>query len=269
MAKKSFSTRAKQYTKKTAKKIYKYAKKRYTSKGRLNLKQISSDVYHLKKLVNAEKKSTNDQSTDYRVQDQGIAQLNTQIAGYHIKEISPSGIIQGNNYDERSGNSIKLHSLVIKGQVRGQISLNNKMKLIVEVWHRKAAASAGTSTVMNELFDDNAFLTPALIDYNSSRDKFHFKDYRRVGYKHLTMAADTLSTQITQVANFTIPMKLNQHATWSFNGNYISPYFYITVRADTGNYSATGAGTVAGVPTNSTNTGAIISYSWQYFYYDN
>ena len=265
---KRFQKKARSYVRKQAKRGYAYVKKRYVKNGSLNINSVKSDVAMLKKLVNAEKKSTNDQSTDYRIIDTGVAQLSTNAPGYYIKDISPSGIIKGTSYDERTGNSIKLHSLVIKGQVRGQSALNNKMRLIIEVWNRKAAAITGPSTAINELFDDNSFLVPALIDYNSTRDKFHYKDYYRMGYKHVTLSADTVSSQITSVSNFTIPLKLNQHATWNFSDTYIAPQIFITVRCDTGNFNAT-AGTVVGVATNAINTGAILSYSWQYFFYDN
>lgn len=266
---KRFQRKAKAYVRKQAKRGYAYAKKRYVKNGSLNLNSVKKDVMRLKALVNAEKKSTNDQDASYRVLDQGVAQLNTNNAGFHIREISPDSIAKGTDYDQRTGNSVKLHSLVIKGQVRGQISLNNKMRLIIEVWNRKAAALAGTTTIINELFDDNSFINPPLIDYNSTRDKFHYKDYYRMGYKQVTLSADTLSSQITSVSNFTIPMKMNQHATWNAANNYIAPQIFIVVRCDTGNYSASAAGTVTGVATNNTNTGAILSYSWQYFFYDN
>lgn len=264
-----FRKKALRYVKKQARRAGKYLKKRYVSKGSLNLTALKKDVMKLKTLVNAEKKSTDDQDLNYRVASQNIAQLNVNNTGAYIGEISPFLISQGTNYNQRTGNSIKLHALVIKGQIIGQIGLNNKMRIILEVWMRRAQDITTTSVVFNELFNVNNFTAPKVVDYNSQRDRDHFSGYARIASKHVVLSADTINSQITQVNNFTIPMKLRQHAKWNTANTYIAPQYFITARCDTGNLSASNIGTVTGVPTNALSTGAILSYTWQYFFYDN
>ena len=264
-----FRKKALRYVKKQARRAGKYIKKRYYSKGSVNLNAIKKDVMKLKSLVNAEKKCSDDQDSNYKVSSQPIAQLNINGTGAYIGEISPFLITQGTNYDQRTGNSIKLHSLIIKGQILQQINLNNKMKIIVEVWMRKAQDITTPAVVFNELFDLNNFLSPKLVDYNCTRDRDHYSGYTKLASKHVVLSPDTVSGQITQVSNFTIPMKLRQHAKWNTANTYIAPQYFITARCDTGNLNSTTAGSVTGVPTNNMNTGAILSYSWQYFFYDN
>lgn len=112
----NFKAKARKYVKKQVRRAGKAIKKRYVAKGgNLKVGQIAKDVMMLKRLVNAEKKRTTLGSTSFEAAH-FTGQVNGNSSGHRIVDISPSAINQGNGYNERNGNSIKLHSLVIKGQ---------------------------------------------------------------------------------------------------------------------------------------------------------
>lgn len=261
------------YVKKQGKRLVKAAKKRYTKRGAplgLNMKQIAADVMTLKKLVNAEKKRTTLDSNSYEFRG-SVGQLNTAVSGHHIQDISPSAIVVGNGYNQRNGNSIKLHSLVIKGQLIQQANTVAATKVIIEVWMRKTDIVT-TAVAEAQIFNGNPFVTglaSSLYDYHSVRNPDYFNDYIRLAAKNVKVQSDNLSPSTPMVSNFTIPLLLNQHAKWNQAGLYEQNQYIVTMRADNGNMSAIVPAGIGSVATVAASTGLDIAYQWQYFYYDN
>lgn len=267
------SGKTKTYLKKQAKKAGKYLKKRYTKSGAplgLNMKNIASDVAKLKTLVNAELKRTGDGA---RVHQELVGQINGLSSGHHVNDISPSFITQGNDYNQRSGNSIKLKSMILQGQLVQQSATNQKVRVSIEVWMRKRD-TIGLAAIVPEIYQANPFVTGAgaVYDFNSQREPDYYADWVCLRKIQKTVISDSLSPQINQVANWKLPIRFGKngiHVRWDSSGTYTEKQIALVVRADCGNRSTSTTGTFGGVATNATSTALACNYNYQYFYYDN
>ena len=73
-------------------------------KGRVSLSRVIKDVGILKSMVNSEKFRL-----ETKVDGLGVAQVNVNASGHYIVDVTPVPP-QGDGYNNRQGNSIKLHS---------------------------------------------------------------------------------------------------------------------------------------------------------------
>ena len=266
----NFKAKAKKYVKKQVKRAGGALKKRYVKRGgNLNVAQIAKDVMTLKKVINSEVKRTGD---GVRFHQDFVGQMNGTSSGHHIVDISPSFIAQGNNYNERSGNSIKLKSLMLQGQLVQQSACNQRVRVSIEVWMRKRD-TVGIAAAISEIYQPNAFATGGspLYDYNSQREPDYYADWVCIRKIYRTVASDTVSPQINQVVNWKMPISFGKgvHVRWDSSGTYTEKQILFIVRADCGNRSTSTAGSFGAVATNAINTGLSSNFNYQYFYYDN
>lgn len=270
----NLKTKVRKYAKKQIRRAGVALKKRYVAKkGGLNVAQIAKDVMTLKKVINSELKRTDVLVNGFH--QESVGQLNGLSSGHHIQDISPSYIVQGNDYNQRSGNSIKLKSCMISGQFIQQASCNQKVRVAVEVWMRKQD-NVGTAAAISQLYTDNRFVTGGsgpVYDLNSTRNPDYYNDYVLIRRKYVTVISDTVAPQNHQIANVKLPISFNrgkgQHCRWAIDGTYTDKQILIVARADCGNKSLSTSGTSIGVSTNATATGLFFNYQVQYFYYDN
>lgn len=268
----NFKSKVRKYAKKQVRRAGVALKKRYVSKkGGLKYQQIARDVMRLKSLVNAEKKRTDLESSAYYFSG-AVGQVQGTNAGHRILDISPSSIVQGNDYNQRNGNSIRLHSCVIKGQLRQQTSTNQAIRVAIDLFVRKTDI-ASLGSLDSELYSQTPFVTGGtqnIIDYNSVRNPDYFNDYYRIGGKRLVVRSDTISPQTPSLVNFTLPIRFrNLHAKWNKLGSYEQSQIIIVLRCDNGNCGTSVVSTHNNIASTGTNTGLNFSLQWQYFYYDN
>lgn len=267
----NFKSKVRKYAKKQVRRAGVALKKRYVSKkGGLKYQQIARDVMRLKSLVNAELKRTTDGG---RVHQERVGQINGLSSGHYINDISPSFITQGNNYDQRNGNSIKLKSMIIQGQLHQLPNCNQRTGVSIELWMRKRD-TVGVAAAIHEIYQPNPFVTGGnpVYDFNSQREPDYFADWVCIRKMVKYVRSDTISPQVSQVVNFKMPIKFGNngvHVRWDSAGTYTERQIVLLVRADCGNRSPSTAGLFGGVTTNSTDTALSFNYNYQYFYYDN
>lgn len=243
-------------------------KKRYTRKGNLNVSQIAKDVMMLKSVINSEKKRTTLGAGSFE-SAHFCGQVNGSSSGHQILDISPSSIAQGTDYNQRTGNSIKLHSLVIKGQFIQMTNTSQKVRVSVDIFMRKTDV-ASPAKLLAEVYSLNPFPSTPVLDYHSVRNPDFYGDYMLLASRRLYVASDTVSPQTNACVNYTIPIKFGPkvHAKWTTAGAYESVQIFYVVRLDSGNQAST-ASSIVNIPTGVAETGLFHVNQWQYFYYDN
>ena len=173
----------------------------------------------LKSVINSEVKRTGDGA---RMVQSFVGQILGTSSGHYIDDLSPSFIAQGNNYDQRSGNSIKLKSFMITGQLVQQSAANQKIRVSVEMWMRKRD-TVGTAAAILEIYQPNPFVTGGspVIDFNSQREPDYYSDWVCLRKKQVTVVSDTVSPQVNQVVNWKMPISFGQgiHVRWDSSGS--------------------------------------------------
>ena len=254
----------KKYIKKTAKKVFRAVKKRYTTQtGGLRIKQVVKDVAMLKSLVNVEKKSIQ----TIELGDFTVAQCDGNNSGSIFSYICPE-ISQGNGYNQRSGNEVKLVSMCIKGQVKQQTFQRHPTRLKITVFKIIGQVPAISSLVTydTKFYELNPLNT--LVDFNSSRNVDYFKNFRVLSTKYVTIPAEATSGE-QMIKDFSIIMKLNHHVKWDKDTTTISNgQIVMCITADSGNKSTTVTSTL-NVPITAVSTGNIINYYTKFYYVDN
>lgn len=234
---------------KVAKKVVKYAKKRYGSKG--GRSRLVKDVAMLKHLVNVEKKRFDvTQSTS-----QAVGLLNTAgVSGAYSTTITPyplEGVTQG----ARIGNSIKIVSACMDVGFAQQSATVNKIKLR---WYIVCREDNGfnytASTSLNQFLEVNPIST--VNDYFSSRDPEYFSAFRVIKQGVVSLGSDTV-TNSRQNAQIKVPLKLNHHLKFNTDASTTTTknQFYLFVTASDGDIAI--------------NTGIGMTYNIRWYYTDN
>jgi len=180
---------------KSVKKAFKYAKrslrKRYVKrngkKSSLNLGRIASDVMMLKNMVNAEKKRFSIFSAD---NSQLLSQVAINNSGHYIQDITPTPS-QGANGSQRNGNSIKLHSCMLKAQIQQMSATSSPISgrvYIIAV----DGSPVSTAVAAGEFFEPNAWLAAqnpgsVIYDTHCQRNQDFFKDYKVIASHKLNI----------------------------------------------------------------------------------
>ena len=258
---------AKSYFRKLANKGKKVAKKRYlTKKGLPKMGRIMKDVQRLKKMVNAEKKRYDFSTQDGDGYVLGQVQGNTENA--RVINISPSMPVGAQN-GQRIGNSVKMHSAFIRLQFVGQVALVSQQRHRFDVWYTDNQEDLSPGTILPKLFQANEF--NGLFDYNSTRNQAYFTQYTRVCTRSITIASEDIANEV-MIKDFAIPLKLTKHLKWNdaITGRPTTGCYFITVRSDSGNGSATTPCTLTRtLPNKAVNTGSFMNISVAEYYYDN
>lgn len=228
--------------------------------------KIMKDINILKSMVNSEK---------FRLEEKfesiGIAQLNGLSSGHYIKDITPVPA-QGDGYNNRQGNSIKLHSSHFDFFIQKQASALGPYKVIIELWKVTGEPYTDvTSGVINKIFERNQWIDNyAVYDTSSNRKQEQFKNFVCMRRKVVYMKSSDFSGQIVQKQiQMGIKYK-SHHVKYNNNSNTLTNgQLILTIRVDTGNYSTTTAATADQVANTAINTGLALNWAKHDYYYDN
>lgn len=257
----------KRFVKRAAKKAGRVVKKRYfkgKGYGRPNLSTMVRDLALVKKSLNVEKK--NIQSTITSNIDIGQTLANTDN-GQAIYDITPA-ITQGVGYNQMTGNSVKLVSMALKGQIKQQTATQHPMRIKIVLFKTVGQpVAAATIQSGNLLFDKNPITT--CTDYNSDRNINYFKDYRIIKTQTVYLMPDPTSGELI-LKDFKFIMKMSHHLKWSNNTTTLTNgQLGIMFLSDSGNSSTTTASTLTNLPITKINSGATVQFYTKFYYVDN
>lgn len=188
---------------------------------------------------------------------------------------------QGNGFNQRQGASIRLMSSYFKFQIT-QTSVNTltPVRTKLYLFHVKGAPSAPgaftTSAFLNSTFPNGTGINAnnGIIDYQSSLDPDHRRDYKLIAVKRFYMPLDNLTSQAS-VKEYGFGIKYNRGAghTVRFAQNSTSPtdgQLMCVILSDAGNcgtytYSGTGTETLIN---NSSLSGVQVNFQIAHYYID-
>ena len=141
--------------------VKKYGRKIYKAtglvnpvkKGRVSLSRVIKDVNNIKQMINSEKFRL-----ETKVEGLGVAQLNNNNSGHYIVDVTPVPS-QGDGYNNRQGNSIKLHSTHYDFFFQKQSANQGPIKTIIELYSVIGEPYSNvTSGVINKIFESNQWI---------------------------------------------------------------------------------------------------------------
>lgn len=263
------------YVKKSIKKAYKKGtrslKKAYfKGKGysRPRLGRMARQVASLATMINAEKKRL-----DIVSALNPVGQCNGNSSAYYINDITPIAV-EGTGFQQRTGSSIKLHSMHMQLQFIQQANTSQPIKFKIMFIQVKGAPQGLTSFVTG-MYNLNNFVlnsgSTAIIDYDSMRNPDFFPGYRVLQTKTVTLPVDTYSTALqVRTLNLGHMFGKGMHIRYSGDSNVVAnSQLIILVLASSGNINNSTSSTLTGIPTGAVSTGALFSYDLKYYYYDN
>lgn len=263
----------KRAVKRIAKKAKGALKKRYvtkTGKG-LRVNKIASDVMMLKKMINAEKKTFNENTAGTAIT---VGQVVGNASGHQILDITPRPA-QGTTSVTRNGNSIKLNSGFYELYMTKQTGGNQANKVLVEFWkvpgEPYSATEISNGTAIADLFSANEYIPGANIyDLVSSRKQGTFTNFKRIGSRSVYFPANDISG-VKNIKLLRIPMKFGHHIKFASDGSQTieKGQILMTMRAENGNKSTVTANTLNGVSVQGVDTGISLQYNFVSYFIDN
>lgn len=236
--------------------------RKHIMRGVSNMNKYASlarNVAFLKAVVNAEKK----ESAGY-IFNFSSGQVNGNTGVTNIFDLTPI-IAQNVTGQGRIGNSIKLHSLVIKGQILQMQNNHHQGRLKFMIF--KVKGSTETTPLMSNLLELNPL--NSLYDYNSPRALDTFKNYELIQTKSYNLQQDNYSG-VQAWKDFVIPLKFkNHHIKYNDNNgtSVTNGQLLMICLADSGNISGTTTSTQTNIPVTGINSGfSVISYAKAWFY---
>lgn len=260
----------KNYVKKQKKRAYNFVKKRYTTKqGSPKITKLIKDVAYLGSMINAEKKRV---ITPYSSTFLGQVSGNTQ--GYYTADLTPS-VNEGVGYQNRTGSSIKLHSMCLTGLVSAQANQDQKVRFKWMIFQVKGAPQVAR-TFTDNVLQLNPFVGSggSIRDYNSDLNPDYFGTYRIIRKGRFTITPAQYSTAPLQQTPIKILHKFNRgkghHIRYSADTNTVlDGQIIFMVLPDCGNCDPVTASTLGNVVNTAAATGDNIVFQTQIYYYDN
>jgi len=258
----------KRFVKKAVKKAAGAAKKRYfKGKGyaKPNLATMVRDLALVKRSLNVEKKNIISSVTTNTAIGQVLA--NDGLSGQQIFDVTPA-IVQGIGYNQMTGNSVKLVSMALFGQIKQQSATRHPMRCKVTLFQVVGTPQVPATMLSNAtLYERNPLTT--CVDYNSQRNVNYFRDYKILGTKYVYLMPAPVSGELI-LQNFKFVMKLSHHLKWDNNTTTLTAgQIMLHVSSDSGNSSAVTASTLTTIPITAVSTGASIQFYTKYYYVDN
>lgn len=245
----------------------KFVKRRYLANPKTGVKNIVKDVMFLKSMLNAEKKRFNESYTN-----QTVAQVDGNSSGHLCLDVTPDPV-SGAGYAQRTGASIKIHSMFTRIQAYQQSATNHPIRIKCFLVKVKGTPQ-NTTFFIQQFLQSNPFVSGTgsdTFDYYSSRNPDFFKQYEVLRTCTLKVYGDQLSNQ-TQIADRKMGMKPKSlHIRFDKDTTNVSEnqLMFVAV-ADSGNSSgSTTSSATSGVPVTAQNTGCSISWATDWYYYDN
>lgn len=228
----------------------------YTAKkggrGYKNRMRLYSEVAALKKMVNAEKQNAESAvTTEYDLaQYAGVS-----TTGMRVLDILPT-ISQGVGEDNRKGDSLKVCSWVLKLH-----TYNNGNLTLPDVNYRfyvlrQPTNPVSTTLVQSQFLETNTF--SSVVDYHSSRDYEHFKDYIVMGQVNgkLKSIMGGTSSAVSSANTHTLARKQEFHIRYEKGTTTVlnNPIYLVAVASD---------------GDRTTTNEIYFKYSFKVFFYDN
>lgn len=232
-------------------------------RGKVSSSRLMKDVAMLKSMLNAEKKQISLGATTGTVSQC----FGASGQGYLLADVTPI-VSQGVTGTTRNGNSIKIHSMVLKGQLIQQSAAVQAQRIKIEFFMNKGTPLS-TSNLISSVYDVNAL--NALYDINSTRALDTYKNWYCVSRRFYTINQDNQSN-VTGFKDITIPMKFKSYHVKYQDDNtntVTNGQLIMIITADSGNASSAAASTNSFIPVTAINTGSVINYYLNYWYYDN
>lgn len=230
-------------------------------RGRVSSTRLFKDVAMLKSMINAEKKET--LGTNVTAQ---LGQVSGNSSNEYIVDITPI-VSQGVTGQTRIGNSIKVHSMIIQGQVLQQSANHHQGRIRVQIFLNKGTTFATPNVA--ELYQRNPINN--LYDYNSPREIDTYKNWVVLATRYVNLKQDNYSGVIGW-KDVKIPLKFKSwHVKYDqTNTNSVTNgQVLMVVTCDSGNASTTTASTITNIPVTAINTGFTMNYFMKYWFYDN
>lgn len=254
------AARKRKNTVKAVKKGIKYAKQGYA---------LATQVAKMAQMINAEKKRYTLTTTG-----SGISQCyGATSAGYLINDITPVPA-QGTTSVTRNGASIRLHSSLFKMQIFHQSATTAPMKIQMYIVKIKGPYQVASTWITNA-FQLNPFVlnagSPAIIDINSNFNPDYFSGFQIIQKKTLYIPVDSYSG-VQTIKTYNIPLRYkNHHVRFQADGSSTPSIgqIFLVLLADSGNSSGVTASTLTNVPVTAVNTGCLVDYQIQHYFYDN
>ena len=163
-------------------------------------------------------------------------------SGHFCEDITPT-LTQGTGEAYRIGNSIKIHAMYGKIQMRNTNAQTAQVRFIVEIIRVKGDPYTSMSTFVADYLAGNPFIgaynAATVYDWYSPRNTQNMTKFQRILYKRVTMKADSVSGQ-NQQAECTLKIRPNMHLKWE-NDLLTTPnngQLILLIRCDRGNYGA-------------------------------
>lgn len=242
-------------------------------RGKLSSTRLFKDVAMLKSMVNAEKKRLVVTQTTFvpvsQVRNNGASEL----TGSYVQDITPIPA-QGSGYNQKTGNSIRLHSMFFTFQVSGQANTAAGIKLKFQWVQVVGYPYTNISDIYGKFISPNPFVQTTTgdnitYDINSARDPDYFKDFKVLRTKIISLAPDQTSGVIN-LKQFGMGLKpRNYHVKTNDNTASLSNgQMFMLITADRGNSGGT-TSTQNGIAIANAQTGVNILWNANYYYYDN
>lgn len=204
-----------------------------------------------------------------------VGQVNANLTGTAIFDISPYQVGQNLTANGRQGNSIKIKSTYFQIQFQQQAAAAVSSRIIMEIWAVKGVPDTGGfgAVTLPRLFDAATF--SGVIDAFSPRNQNAYNDYVCIRRKRITIPYDSV-TGLNQLKTVMFGHSWNKgqghHIRYQGDTNnstdIANGQILITLRSDTGNKSINTASTLPVFQPNF-NTGVAFKYTHKHYYYDN
>ena len=257
-AKKAYNSRIAKTIRKATGNRYGRTRKQLLNKG---IPRLYKDVMMIKNMVNDEKK-VYEQTYTATV---GQCNINADT-GYYAVDITPIPS-QGVTATTRNGASIKLNSMVFRGQATQQTNLNTDLKFTIYIIRTVGQTQTVDSTLVNKFLIADVLTT--CTDHNSNRNQNYFRDFRVVAKRTFKILNDSASSQ-NQLKDFSIPLRIKQHVRYAQDTtNVTQNQLWMLILADTGNINSSTASTLSNIANKTALTGCTLALYQKTFYYDN
>lgn len=263
---KTIKKQSKKLAKYAVKRGVKFVKKRYLSNPVSGIKNIAKDVMFLKSMINAEKKRFNESYSN-----QAVGQVNVNTSGHLCIDVTPDPI-SGAGFSERTGASIKIHSMFLRMQAYQQASTNHPIRLKCYLVKVKGTPQ-NTGFFTQQFLQSNPFVSGTgsdTFDYYSSRNPDYFKQYQVLRTWKLYVPADKLTSQV-MIADKKVGMKpKGLHIRFDRDSTNVSEnQIMLLIVADSGNQGGSASSATTGVPVTAGGTGCVAAWAVDWYYYDN
>lgn len=195
--------------------------------------------------------------------------------GMSLINITPQ-IIKGDDRNQRNGNAVKLVSACVHINMAGQSAQANNSRLVFEIYQVKGYGLYGTAPTPAVLGSDLFKQDPITGRYstNCSRNPNYFSKFRLIRRQVVQTPQDNAGSS-NFIKNITMAWKMSQMLRYDDSAgglNYLNTEYFLVVRSNNGNCSATVASASANAAlglNTLVSTGFVFQMYTDFYYFDN